>query len=744
MKTAGDKRMKVKTWLAAAAAFTLLFAGCGGGDDSTPAVAPPGAFQVTTLSSRPDLVTGGSALVQVTYPVDVTVANVKVTLNGADVTSQLATSDPAKRTLQGVVTGLTTASTGSANALIVSSTANPAQAASLTLVNYPITGPVLSGPHISPYECRTVQNGLGNPLDGDCSAVTQVAYFYRASNNTFKALVDPTAPRPADLVTTTTNDGTTVPYIVRVESGTINRGVYNLAILDNPALGVPVATTFVPGAGWNKKLVLSFNCCGSASFNQGVLANTTALSHTELSRGFAFMNSTEMWNNQHANPHLQGETAMMVKEYFIKHVGLPKWTVGTGGSGGAIQQYLVAQLYPGVLDGLQPTVSFPETFMPNVYECRLVNSVFKADPARWTTAKQVAIQGFNAGTCNSWDLSFASPLIRADYAPGCSVTDPANIARLYNATTNPTGNLFCDFFETNVNLLGKDQSGRARRPADNVGVQYGLGALNAGTITTTEFLDFNQLVGGFDRDGYGPTLAAGPVTPGLPNARHVADLEAVRLSYAGGFKNSFTGLGLANIPIITQRGNASGTGDIHDTMQDLIIRARLQRANGRSDNQAIFTSSTQAATAGFDLAGKSIDVINAWLDNIAADPAPPSTAKVVANKPSTGTQAGLAVDACWDKSGVRIAEAASTSPTAACNVIYPRFSTLRLQAGEALVQDGLKCQLKPIVSADYAVTFSNAELVRLNQIFPAGVCDWTKPSVNQVPLAGTYLHLPIN
>jgi hypothetical protein len=33
---------------------------------------------------------------------------------------------------------------------------------------------------------------------------------------------------------TTTNDGTTVPYIVRVESGTINRGVYRLAVLDNP------------------------------------------------------------------------------------------------------------------------------------------------------------------------------------------------------------------------------------------------------------------------------------------------------------------------------------------------------------------------------------------------------------------------------------------------------------------------------------------------------------------------------
>ena len=741
--------MQSRMWSVAGAAIvsiaSFLIAGCGGGGGSSSTPPPAaGTFQVTTLSSRPDLVTGGSALVQVTYPADVPAANVRVALNGADVTSQLGTADPVKRTLQGVVTGLTSASGGSSNTLTVSNSAVATQTASLTLVNYPITGPVLSGPHLSPYECRTVENGLGNPLDADCSATTKVAYFYRATTGAFKVLADPTAPRPADLANTTTNDGTTVPYIVRVESGTINRGIYNLAILDNPAVGSPLPATFTPGPGWNKKLVLSFNGGGGALFNQGVLPNTTTLSDVELSRGFAFMNSTELINAQHANPHLQGETAMMVKEYFIKHVGLPKWTVGNGGSGGAIQQYLIAQLYPGLLDGLQPVQSFPETFMPNVYECRLANSVFKSDPARWTTAKQVSIGGFNPGTCEAWDVVFTGFLMQVDYLPGCSVTDPSNVARIYNALTNPNGDLFCHFFQTNVNLFGKDSSGRARRPADNVGVQYGLGALNRGAITTTEFLDFNQLVGGFDRDGYGPIVPAGAVVPGLPAARHVADLEAVRLAYAGGFKNSFTGPGLANIPIITQRFNASGVGDIHDTMQDLIVRARLQRANGRSDNQIIMTSSIESFVAGFNYAATSLDVINAWLDNIAADPAPASMDKVVSNKPSTGPQAGLAVDACWDKAGVRIAETASTNPAAACNVVYPRFSTLRLEAGETMVQDGVKCQLKAINSADYAVTFTNAELVRMNQIFPAGVCDWSKSGVNQVPLAGTYLHLPLN
>ena len=716
----------------------VSMAGCGGNDDGGPPPPAPGALQLSTLSSKSEYVSGGSTLVQVAYPATTNPAAVRVTLNGADVTSSFRTVDTSARTLRGVVTGLTTdasRTTGSPNTIVATDTAGSATA-SLTVSNYPITGPILTGPHITPYECRTVENGLGAPLDADCSATRTVVYFYRATTGEFKPLADPTARRPTDVANTTTSDGVTVPYIVRVESGTVNRGIYNIAMLDNPTVGAALPATFVPGPGWNRKLVLSFGGGAGAFYNQGVQPSPTALSHTELSRGFAFVNSTEMVNLSHSNPHLQGETAMMLKEYFIKNYGLPKWTVGFGGSGGAIQQYLIAQLYPGILDGLQPAQSFPETFMPNVYECRLALAVFNNDPTRWTTAKQVAIQGFNPGTCVAWDEPFAPILIRSDYAFGCSLTEPANVARIYNAISNPNGNVFCTFFDTNVNLFGRDATGRVRRPADNIGVQYGLTALNRGAITTTEFLDFNQQVGGFDRDGVGPDVAAVRAS-GLPAARMAANTEAVRLAYAGGFKNGFSGPGLANVPIITQRTNASGVGDIHDTMQDLIVRARLQKANGRTDNQVIFSSSAESAAAGFDYAATSLDVLNAWLDAIAADPAPASTDKVVRLKPA------LATDACWDKAGVRIAETASADPATRCNTVYPRFSTLRLTAGESIAQDGVKCTLKAINPTDYRVTFTTAELARLAQIFPSGVCDWTQPGVNQVALQGTYLRLPL-
>jgi hypothetical protein len=55
----------------------------------------------------------------------------------------------------------------------------------------------------------------------------------------------------------------------------------------------------------------------------------------------------------------------------------------------------------------------------------------------------------------------------------------------------------------------------------------------------------------------------------------------------------------------------------------------------------------------------------------------------------------------------------------------------------------LKCQLKPIDPKDYQMTFSASELQQLRTIFTGGVCDYSKPGVNQKPMAGTYLKLPL-
>jgi len=59
-------------------------------------------------------------------------------------------------------------------------------------------------------------------------------------------------------------------------------------------------------------------------------------------------------------------------------------------------------------------------------------------------------------------------------------------------------------------------------------------------------------------------------------------------------------------------------------------------------------------------------------------------------------------------------------------------------AGAPLTNDIIKCQLKPINFGDYKVTFTDAQKARLKAIFPAGVCDYSKPGVGQGPIKGTY------
>src|SRR5204863_7728130 len=115
-----------------------------------------------------------------------------------------------------------------------------------------------------------------------------------------------------------------------------------------------------------------------------------ALSDLFLAHGFAHMVATELVNNLHGNAVLQGETLMMLKEHFIEHYGVPKWTAGSGGSGGAIQQLLITEMYPGLLDGLQPSLSFPDSMM-HTSDCGLLQNFWrKADSSVWTDAKKTA------------------------------------------------------------------------------------------------------------------------------------------------------------------------------------------------------------------------------------------------------------------------------------------------------------------------------------------------------------------
>jgi hypothetical protein len=62
------------------------------------------------------------------------------------------------------------------------------------------------------------------------------------------------------------------------------------------------------------------------------------------------------------------------------------------------------------------------------------------------------------------------------------VTDCYQKRQLADQSARPKG-LRCDFFDNEINVLGRDpNTGLARRPIDNVGVQYGFTAFNNGKI----------------------------------------------------------------------------------------------------------------------------------------------------------------------------------------------------------------------------------------------------------------------
>src|SRR5215470_5383163 len=196
------------------------------------------SFTITTLSARNDVVSGGDVLARVEVASGIDLRNVRVELNGSDVTSSFQ-EVAGSHALMGLVTGLADGD----NVLAASERGRKGkrvgQEARLKVTNFPITGPIFSGPHETPFFCTTTTFNLpttggvlGPALDADCSAATRVDYVYRSTqpNVTFKPLtVDGALPAtpPADIALL---PNSTVRYIVRVETGTVNRGIYQIAI----------------------------------------------------------------------------------------------------------------------------------------------------------------------------------------------------------------------------------------------------------------------------------------------------------------------------------------------------------------------------------------------------------------------------------------------------------------------------------------------------------------------------------
>lgn len=663
-------------------------------------------LELKLLSSpRPDLVSGGDALVEVRGAA----GPVTLTVNGAPARS--LSIDPDRGTQVGLVTGLRPGK----NTLVARSGGDSAR---LMLVNHSKDGPILSGPHIWPYRCTTEAAGLGPAIDKMCNAETRVERFYRTTGGAFKPF--PAGSRPADLATVKLLDGRTAPYVVRVESGTLNRTIYRIAILDDPE--APEGADWKPGPLWNRRLAVMFEGGLAGRYEQGFNPPAFVLNDIYLSRGFAVMNASGLVNGLVSNAVLQGETLMMLKEHFTERYGVPRWTVGTGGSGGAIQQINITALYPGLLDGIQAEASFADSQVAtHVLDCDLMENYWrKADAKAWTDEKKAAAAGYaSATTCQLW-TRFIAPNLKVNNKAACGLKD---LSLVYDPKTNPKG-ARCGMYSWLVNQLGRDsKTGFPLSPWDNVGVQYGLTALNAGKISVDEFLDLNERIGGFTDDtDYSP-------------ARTAADPKAVRRLYASGLVNSGGG-GLSTTPVMLSRKYGDPQGDFHDRQRDFEIRLRMIRANGDAANSVIWVGPPRpdpAFGAPKPLEIEVLDAMTRWLDAIASDPAPKSHAKIVRLRPAD------AIDAWFDEEDRKHAEPATLDPSSAFNRAYPIHGNPRIAAGGPQTNDILKCQLKPVDPADYDVTFNADQARRLRQIFPAGVCDFRKPGVGQVSQKGTFV-----
>jgi len=721
----------------------------------------PGQIELLTVSTFPDTVTDGDVLVRVrgTQPDDA----LSLRVNGEPVPVEQPTGSD--QLIDGLALG--------ANVITatVEGPTHGARTAELTVRNHPISGPVISGPHQTPFRCRTTDLGLGAPVDAETCWVPTTYRWFAFSDEDFAwhELADPSAPYPPATATTVLRsadpalDGRPVPFVARVETAIINRGVARIAVLDDPANRADPADV---APNWNGRAYHAFGQSCGVGYDQdrndigavlgspfsGAIDTDNALGLiVRLGEGDVVVHSTLTSYGNHCNPFVSIETAMMLKEHIAETYafrggfrGIDSY-IGAGNSGGALQQYNLVNNAPGVLDAALPAASFADTtsLSMTTTDCVLFVDYFASTDLEWNEAQKAAVTGHNPQTeneansiCRAWSNGTRGGLDATDRCGGLLPE------QRYHPQTNPTG-ARCTVADANANWLGIDpETGFANRPLDNVGVQYGLRAFNDGLISFGQFADLNRQMGGFDIDG-------------KPQPeRHAMSPETAAIVYRIG---QVIGRGaLAETPIIDFAPYLDlvpvADLNIHESGRPLINRLRVRRAGGGPETMAIWR--------GVVVPADGFTEIDAWVETLNAMPSSGNRlADVAAAKPLTsldqcalGTVGGRieAPSTVRGPVALPITVAPGTpAPDAMvqlrafvpedhelgigpCAVAMPPVSTTRIAAGGPPSDDVIKCQRKPVDPTDYATALSAEQFADLAEIFPEGVCDWSKPSVGDV------------
>ena len=736
---------------------------------ATAATGPPpgnrGALAVRVVSSPPGLVSGGDARVEVTVPESVPLSDVAVTVNGTDVSSSFGPDPEGGHQLEGVVTGLPVGSSTLEASVPGPGNARPDRVA-VTLVNHSLDGPMFSGPRQEVFLCATPGNA-GNaalpaiPQSETCSTPTQVGFFYRTA-----AGWAPYTPgtTPPDAVPVPPYGS---PFVVLWERGVIDRFIYSIAVpVPTPAtVGAPLDLT-----RWNKALIYKFQGGVGIGHYQGNPSRTEMLYDPGLAKGYAIAYSTGNRTSTHYNLQLGGEAAIMVKDRFVSAYAEPEYTVGVGASGGAIQQYVYGQNHPGLIDAGIPQYSYPDMVTQTIHvgDCELLERWMDrkviADPSSmWRTwTNRTLLEGMSSSAAipnpyapfmpymptpgsteciNGW--RGLSPLALNPHfgtAPGITPAQQASVEWTHWADL--------------VNIYGEDATGFARSPWDNVGVQYGLGALNAGKITPEQFLDLNANVGSWKepkdmvQEGcpFVAALCGNPANVDVWSVRnqHVSADNGVtpasrregnRTAQHAAYRSGMVFRGKIDIPLIDWRHYLEPFLDMHNSHQSFAARQRMLNFDGDASNQVIWFTDARPAGVQFDQTPMALDVIDEWMANIADHP----ERGVSGNKPSG------AVDRCFATNGSPLASGDGVwagilddGPKGACAQAFQTFETSRIVAGGPIEGGIFACERQPVARAAahglYAPWIpSEDDIDRLKQIFPDGVCDYSKGDAGLPP-----------
>lgn len=787
-----------------ACAAALLLALCTASAGQALGQLPRAEAPMRLLSSAPQQVSGGSVRIEIRANAAER-ARLELLLNGRIVMSPKPTPDGER--LEGVIEGLV----DGANRLELRHRER-GTLQTLALLNHPITGPMFAGPKQEPFVCTVdtelgveprvdsddpryfavrgpARNGAGRIIgySRHCSAPSSTRYYYMPSGGKTAQDYKPMpadGSRPPDLARTTLGDGREVDFIVRYERGTINRFIYQYIML--APLGEDPAR---PDTSlWNRRLIYHFQGGVGFGHHQGHI-DLRAGAAEAIGKGYAVANSSGNRTSTHYDMVLGAETALMTKEGFIKRYGLPLYTLGLGGSGGAIQQYLYAQNQPGLLDAAIAQMSYPDMAgqIIHVADCDLLEYYMDAidrKNRKWaTTSNRSWLVGLHASdAAANLLLMFRSTLVslgvQLNLAPGMTecrrswsglragVMNPTFDAR--DLRRRAAGRIdfashwpalqFSHFGDVR-NVYGVDAQGHPRSTWDNVGVQYGLQSLRDGKISVAEFLDLNLKIGGwkspgqmvaegfpyqgvgaaeqaklqedvdyFDPWGARNMLRWDPAMPERPAARSSGDTEAMRAMYRAGL--IYRGEGL--IPTIDWRPYLEPRLNMHNAHQSFAVRQRILQAQGDADHQLIWMTQTRASGPDFDQTPLALEVMDEWLARQRAHP----ERSPGANRPPR------ALDSCFDADGALMHAGATVwdgvidkgKALGACAAAFPMYATSRIVAGAPLEGGIFKCALKSVDRAlgdgSYgaaAASFSDAQRARLRAIFPDGVCDYSKP-----------------